>query len=457
MRVLTALQDALEVLSMESELRESELRREFLSYWSQRASSGRARYLSIVEPVVGSRDIVWHVNKKGHFLFAEDATALGTWASRTGGEAPKSPSTTRLVWLDQPLTPEEFPKVGNDIMELAGRGSIDPHVRPGQRLPVLIGCNIGGTAVFAAAELDGISAKQAQKGFRPSHPRPQSLMADGFRMKEVLRREVKRADFAAVHGRSRNPDIEKLRESKVAVIGCGAIGGFMAHALAQAGVGMLFLVDGDELSPSNVGRHLLGMEWATSTKATATASQLKSDFPHMRDAIAYPTRFESLKDQELRELAGCQLVVLAGVDPIAELRVARWRQLIETPPAIVWTWIEEFAVAGHAVGIIDDACITDSLDADGAFQMRLTSEWPKGVAHATEAGCGVAYQPYSAVDMMGTINIANRLAIDVLLGRTSETVVRSWLGDRAIAEARECRISDEFDRSFSEISRGWRW
>lgn len=98
--------------------------------------------------------------------------------------------------------------------------------------------------------------------------------------------------------------------------------------------------------------------------------------------------------------------------------------------------------------------MSDAHDDDGQFVMRLTSQWPAD-AHAVEAGCAVAYQPYSAADVMGTINCAHRLALDVLLGKQQGNVVRSWLGDRDMATAKGGTLDGVFDRSFCEITHDW--
>lgn len=56
--------------------------------------------------------------------------------------------------------------------------------------------------------------------------------------------------------------LKKLHESKVTVIGLGAVGGYAVEALARSGVGNLRIVDFDVIKPSNINRHL----WAlTST------------------------------------------------------------------------------------------------------------------------------------------------------------------------------------------------
>jgi tRNA A37 threonylcarbamoyladenosine dehydratase len=46
----------------------------------------------------------------------------------------------------------------------------------------------------------------------------------------------------------------------VAVIGLGAVGGYVAEGLARAGVGRLTLVDFDTVQPSNINRQLLALD-----------------------------------------------------------------------------------------------------------------------------------------------------------------------------------------------------
>lgn len=49
----------------------------------------------------------------------------------------------------------------------------------------------------------------------------------------------------------------RLMESRVAIVGCGALGSFQAGALARAGVGWLDLIDRDYVEPSNLQRQWL--------------------------------------------------------------------------------------------------------------------------------------------------------------------------------------------------------
>ena len=69
---------------------------------------------------------------------------------------------------------------------------------------------------------------------------------------------------------------------RVALIGCGTIGGYLARMLVQVGAGCgvpLVLYDTDTLSPGNLGRHLLGFSDLGKRKAEAVGDHLRSFHP----------------------------------------------------------------------------------------------------------------------------------------------------------------------------------
>lgn len=51
--------------------------------------------------------------------------------------------------------------------------------------------------------------------------------------------------------------VEKLRNARVVVAGCGAVGGYALEGLVRAGVGHIRVVDGDVFSESNLNRQIL--------------------------------------------------------------------------------------------------------------------------------------------------------------------------------------------------------
>ncbi len=55
-------------------------------------------------------------------------------------------------------------------------------------------------------------------------------------------------------------NIEKLKQSTVMVVGCGAVGSFAIEALARSGIGHLILIDFDKVEESNINRQLFALD-----------------------------------------------------------------------------------------------------------------------------------------------------------------------------------------------------
>jgi molybdopterin/thiamine biosynthesis adenylyltransferase len=86
---------------------------------------------------------------------------------------------------------------------------------------------------------------------------------------------------------SRNLLFPDLTNKKITLVGCGAIGGYLAKALANLGAGrgtrgLLKIIDHGNIGAENVGRHYLGMNSLNRSKAEATAEDLRKQFPGIR-------------------------------------------------------------------------------------------------------------------------------------------------------------------------------
>lgn len=79
------------------------------------------------------------------------------------------------------------------------------------------------------------------------------------------------------------PGQKTLQGKRIALIGCGTIGGFLAEMLVKAGAGVsggeILLIDNDSLSSENLGRHRLGFNFINCNKAFALAEELKVVMP----------------------------------------------------------------------------------------------------------------------------------------------------------------------------------
>lgn len=71
--------------------------------------------------------------------------------------------------------------------------------------------------------------------------------------------------------------LERLRHSRVLVVGLGAVGAAAAESLARTAVGTLVLVDFDVLRPSNMNRHPFAFTSTLGQKKTSAAARILKD------------------------------------------------------------------------------------------------------------------------------------------------------------------------------------
>lgn len=67
--------------------------------------------------------------------------------------------------------------------------------------------------------------------------------------------------------------IQKLKQSTVMVVGCGAVGSFAIEALARSGIGHLILIDCDVVEESNINRQLFALDSTIAKSKVECAKQ----------------------------------------------------------------------------------------------------------------------------------------------------------------------------------------
>ena len=78
-------------------------------------------------------------------------------------------------------------------------------------------------------------------------------------------------------------EIENLRNKHVAVFGLGGVGGHACEALARSGIGEITVVDGDEISESNLNRQMFATAKTVGMRKTDAAEIRLSDAaPHVK-------------------------------------------------------------------------------------------------------------------------------------------------------------------------------
>lgn len=128
------------------------------------------------------------------------------------------------------------------------------------------------------------------------------------------------------------PTLKTLAGLKIALVGCGTIGGYLADQLVKAGAGMgggkLTLVDFELLMPQNIGRHRLGLPFSFKNKACGISITLKIDSPGIEvRALEVDVRDAHLGDIDLL------------IDATGEEALGHWlavNYVSSTPMLSVW-------------------------------------------------------------------------------------------------------------------------
>ncbi|RZO10686.1 hypothetical protein EKG40_03725 [Pseudomonas moorei] len=146
------------------------------------------------------------------------------------------------------------------------------------------------------------------------------------------------SDF--VHTRNLSGSLKKgLSGLKIALLGCGAIGGYVAQAITRLGAGtdggLLTLVDNQLLQPENIGRHALGFDSLLKRKSQALKDELDLQFPYS-NIESRPIPITPKLDYSNIDL----IINATGEEPIAEMLNAQRISNEGAYPPILHAWIK---------------------------------------------------------------------------------------------------------------------
>ena len=451
-RVMQHLSWACEVLQFTDADRRQSFEREFGSYWAQRSAAGAGAVVSLLQPEGPTRRIsAWCRNDAKLIVVAEYRDDLAKWLENSGEKANKGTfQSSWLTWLPQPWLPTEFADRASALFGNIPDGDVREIVEGRSRIPLIIGVQTCTGPVLGCIAIDASDVQRIQRSEIRTRPVPLHKLRTAIANGRTVLLKVNRADAAWVHGRGHNQLSARLSDMSATVVGCGAIGGNLARLLVQSGVGSLVLVDPEEFVFANTSRHVLGSGAVGGMKATALATSLLRDFPHIRSVESFSKSFQTLSAIELGRISRTNLLISAGVPYDADAALDVWRRQAAPGLPHLCVWAEEYALAGHAVVRFDGDSLLELFDDSGEPCLSAT-EWPADVAPTiVEAGCGNGFQPYTAIDLQPIISMGARMALGVLLGDVTNSRHRLWLGDRARVASLRGRPSGWFDRDFAE-------
>lgn len=208
-----------------------------------------------------------------------------------------------------------------------------------------------------------------------------------------------------------------LTGKKIALIGCGAIGGYLASALVRLGAGtaggVLHLQDADTLQPDNLGRHRLGYDSLFENKAAALRKVLEHEAP-----------FTNITSSDVNAVAvfptGFDLVIDAtGEEAVSEaLNVRHLESFPKVPLMHVWVFGNGDCVQGLWVDSHKYACYRCLRHNDGPQYGE--PRFPLTDAETLRAFVGChAFTPYAVSASMSAAALATDFIADWLRGDAS--------------------------------------
>ncbi len=438
-----------------SSCNQEDFRAEFLSYWDRTVYPQAIKFRSLIDPQPPSRPIlVWR--GKTFYLLSDDESVTLSWLQNFFGEKERDPYVTEpavLLWLDRPLHPKEYPRTAGYVRRLARerteKGAVileDLASKGPEEIAVLIGALTENGPCFAGVSIPAPRLAQQYSGFRPGRVPPTVTAGRYLGSTSISRSSVDRVDPAWIHGRDHDPHQTHLREAKVAIIGCGSIGGSVAVKLAQAGLGRIILVDPETLASANVGRHSLGARSVGRSKAESLATVIKADYPHVASVEAHHSRWEDLVQQNSEIFISCTLIVSVIGDWNVEGALNDWQLSNNRQPTIVYGWTESHAYAGHAVAITSTGgCLQCGFTDSGKPSLQVT-EWPRERTQVQEPACGAVYQPYGPIALTYVEGLISELVLDCILGTISASCHRIWVARKSVLDTAGGTWSHEWAR-----------
>lgn len=439
--VAQLLGDACDVLAQgDAGANDDDFYSEAQSYWSLVQPSSGSIWL--VSPPPDEHSIWVSAVVGDSFVVGPNKQTLQNWATAGRRRLLGGFDPALVVRLDAPLHPKEYPLAMKDLASFIDRRGAGAQLQSAvarwharRELPVVLVFQYGGKAVCLGATF--LAPRQVRlpgarhsgiPGFRTGAKGRigARLVALGMVPGRFPHLRVTPVYRSFLHERTAGASAVSLSRCHVIVAGCGAIGAQLAVQLAQAGVGRLTLLDDDVLTWQNVGRHVLDSDAVGQPKAKALEQSIRLRFPDAQ-VEGIPKKWQAYRRDDGAAFSQADLMIDATGDAAGSLHLDALSADGEVP-ATIFTWIEPFGVAAHALlRVPGDRGLRDVTDTMGRL-CEPVADLASAPPLPREPACGAFYQPYSSLSSLLSVALAGQLALDALSGRVSRAVHRIWVG-----------------------------
>ena len=424
-----------------------DFREEFLSYWDiavGKQKHGFVGFCSLIEPNGPSRRIVC-CHSSDAPVFADDSESIKRWLKRRGVKEEECLFYDAVfLWLPKLLLPSNYPDTAVKMHKLIqGQSPETAHILEDlitsdrKEIDILFGGPTTNGVCFGAVRL--IPKKATGGPVNKGNPFENGFRKGRATWKDLLPRHrleksiVNRTDHLWLHGRDQDIQQKQLRTTRIAVLGCGSLGGSLARLLAQAGIGNLFLVDGESMKWPNISRHELAAYSINQNKAEQLAEKIKQAYPHLGDISSQDDDFSSTDKNLIDNLKSCNLIISTMGNWAAESFLNNTQKSELDFPPVLYGWVEPNVAAAHAVLITQNgACLRCGVDEAGSPFLKVTM-WDEGRDVFQQPACGGLFTPYGSVELCWAHALLAETAIKSLMGNSATH--RIWIGNKKRIES----------------------
>lgn len=238
-----------------------------------------------------------------------------------------------------------------------------------------------------------------------------------------------------------------MKHQKFVIAGLGSVGSNLCYFLNGYNNASFALVDPDNLTIDNMGRHLLGFNYLDQRKVYAVADHLNLYRPD-REIKPIDKQIELIPSEKYNEATA--IFVCTG-DVMSEKWLLKKMQDKEITQPTFFMWLEPYGLSG--IMIYANPNDEESIDllkteADRRFLKYCLidqTEYDQGdklTQH--DAGCNGSYALYSANDVTMFLS-AMFPQIDQLLNCPDKTQIHQWVGNVEIANQRKIHLVERAD------------
>lgn len=231
--------------------------------------------------------------------------------------------------------------------------------------------------------------------------------------------------------------------AKIAIIGCGSVGSYIAEALSEYGVSSFVLVDNEALSTENIARHYCGYEYIGTDKVTAIKKKLCKHNPNIQ-TVTYVENGLLFMKKHTDILNSCDMIFVATATTPLEYRIVEMHNNGEISKPIVITWVEPFLAAAHALILNKPQDIYKEIfDSNFLFKKKVITNSSDFLMK--EVGCQSTFVPYAAFSLKQYIYaFLNYLVYGNVLKGKSGNYLFTWCGDLQAAQERGCIVAKQW-------------